>query len=536
MKHAILFLLFGFAFSLPLAGQSNFDYTIKLKSISFDGLTGLHSFAYGVADGRWVLIGGRDDGLHPRQPFRAFPAAHNNRNIFLVDPLTEEVITVSVDALPAMLNEQMQSTNMQFYQEGDHLILIGGYAFSMSNDEHITYPALTVINLPGLINDIQQGVDIAHNFRQIEHDFFAVTGGNLGKIGNSYYLVGGHRFDGAYNPMNMPTFIQEYTNAIRKFELEIRADTLLVSNPTEIVDPIHLHRRDYNLLPQIHPDGNFGYTIFSGVFQINQDLPFLYPVEITHDGYNPVTVFNQYLSNYHCGHFPLYDANEGVMHNLFFGGISQYFYDGETFIQNDDVPFVKTISRVSRDQNGVFEEVILPEEMPNFLGASAEFILQPDLPMAGEGIVSLSDLDTDTILIGHLVGGIYSEAMNPFSFNNTEATHPFDSIYQVFLMKSKTTHTEDIVLSGYHDFAISVNPNPCKTTSFRIEIDAPEPGKVDIYMADTVGNIFVNETLQGLGKGKNTVELELEKPRKGIAFLTATLNHTYSSTTKVVFQ
>jgi hypothetical protein len=507
-----------------------------MKAISFEGLTGLHSFAYGKSEGKWILIGGRDDGLHPRQPFRAFPAAHNNRTIFLVDPNSGEVKTELIDALPVMVKEQMQSSNMQFYQEGENLILVGGYAFSESNDEHITYPALTVIDLPGLTQDIIDGQDITNNFLQIRNDFFAVTGGYLGKIENSFYLVGGHRFDGAYNPMNMPTFVQEYTNAIRKFDLDIQSDTVLVSNQSEIIDPIHLHRRDYNLLPQIHSDGNFGYTIFSGVFQINQDLPFLYPVEITNDGYHPVTVFNQYLSNYHCGHFPIYDADAGVMHNFFFGGISQYFYDGESFIQNDDVPFVKTISRVSRDQNGVYEEVRLPIEMPNFLGASAEFILQPDLPMAGKGIVSLSGLDADTILAGHLVGGIYSEAMNPFSFNNTEVTHPFDSIYQVFLIKSTTTSSEDIVLSGYHEFEVSVTPNPCKTTSFRIEINAPESGKMEIYMADTIGNVFVNETLEGLEKGKNTVELELEKPRKGITFLTATLNHTYSSTIKVIFQ
>jgi hypothetical protein len=29
------------------------------------------------------------------------------------------------------------------------------------------------------------------------------------------------------------------------------------------------------------------------------------------------------------------------MHNLFFGGISQYYYNNGTLIQDDTVPFVK---------------------------------------------------------------------------------------------------------------------------------------------------------------------------------------------------
>ena len=42
--------------------QNEFDYTVELNPISINGLPGLHSFAFGQSDGKWVIIGGRLDG------------------------------------------------------------------------------------------------------------------------------------------------------------------------------------------------------------------------------------------------------------------------------------------------------------------------------------------------------------------------------------------------------------------------------------------------------------------------------------------
>jgi hypothetical protein len=42
---------------------------------------------------------------------------------------------------------------------------------------------------------------------------------------------------------------------------------LSISNYQTVTDAVHLHRRDYNLLPQVFPNGELGYTISSGVFK-----------------------------------------------------------------------------------------------------------------------------------------------------------------------------------------------------------------------------------------------------------------------------
>ncbi|MBD3724574.1 MAG: hypothetical protein IE891_07305, partial [Flavobacteriaceae bacterium] len=73
-------------------------------------------------------------------------------------------------------------------------------------NDHITHNKLTAIDVVGLMNAVQNGTSITSFFKQISSPNFTITGGQLGKIGNDFYLVGGHKFDGRYNPMNNPTF------------------------------------------------------------------------------------------------------------------------------------------------------------------------------------------------------------------------------------------------------------------------------------------------------------------------------------------
>ena len=97
--------------------------------------------------------------------------------------------------------------------------------------------------------------------------------------------------------------------------------------------------------PQIFPNGEEGYTISSGVFQIGVDLPFLYPVDIKKSGHTSVTSFNQYLSNYHSAKASLYDSVNNVMHSIFFGGMSQYSYVNNILTQEheSDAVFLERI-------------------------------------------------------------------------------------------------------------------------------------------------------------------------------------------------
>jgi hypothetical protein len=523
----VLLFLTTFAFS-----QSTFDYQVQLNPITLPNLPGLHSYAFGQSNGKWLIIGGRLDGIHARQPFNAFPSASNNTTIYVVDIATQQFWSASVNALATGLKEQLQSTNMSFHQDGDTLYIVGGYAFSETANDHITFNKLTSVNVPNLIDAIMSGTPIFSYFKQITNENFANTGGQMGKIGATFYLVGGQRFDGRYNPMNNPTFVQTYANGLKKFTIDNSGTQLSIGNYEVITDAVHLRRRDYNLVPQVFPDGSEGYTVSSGVFQINVNLPFLYPVDIKSTGHFPQTSFNQYLSNYHSGKIGLYDAINNRMHALFFGGISQYYYNGTTLVQDSNVPFVKTISRVTRSADGSLTEYQLPIEMPNLKGAGAEFIPNSALAHYENEVIKLSEITADEFVIGHIYGGIQSTTLNPFSSNQSATTSADNIIYEVKLIKNAPLGVQEI--DGKNPFSFSVFPNPTKDGKVKIEFDLPYATTIDYFISTLDGKIIDDGEIDSVKKGLNAMDFEIDKVSNQTVIITFIFDNKFYVSNKVI--
>ena len=530
MKKYIIVLLFSY---LPfVVAQTNFEYDVVLSPVSISGLPGLHSYVFAQHNGKWLIIGGRKDGLHARQPFNSFPGAQNNTDMYVVDIATQQVWSTSVNALPTGLKEQLQSTNMNFYQDGDTLFIAGGYAYANSIADHKTFNNLTSVDVPNLINAIVNGTAITSYFKQISNDVFAITGGQLAKIGTTFYLVGGHRFDGRYNPMNNPTFTQTYSNQIRKFTIDNSGNTLSYANYETITDAVHLHRRDYNLVPQVFPNGELGYTISSGVFQIAVDLPFLYPVDINAGGYYPQTQFNQYLSNYHSGKVGLYDVTLNQMHNLFFGGMSQYYYQGSTLIQDNTVPFVKTISRVSRNANGDLFEYKLPIEMPNLKGSGAEFIPNKALPHYSNEVIQLSNITANEFVIGHLFGGIQSTSITAFTDNQTGLTSADPTVYEVKLIKNTSLETPHI--DGRNPFSVVVAPNPTTSDTVRVQFIMPYTTSVGYFISTIDGKVVEEGDIEDLQGGITSMNFNIAAADTELTFITFVFDNKYYHTNKVI--
>lgn len=532
MKQKILYFLLALLISYGTSGQGDFDYSLYLVPVDVPGFPGLHSYAFAQHNGKWLLIGGRSEGIHARQPWASFPEQANNTDLMVIDVATLETWTASVNVLPTGLREQLQSTNMNFFQDADTLYLVGGYAYAESAGDHITFPDLTTVQVSELINAIITGEPIQGYFKQISDEVFAVAGGQLGKIDDIFYLVGGQRFDGRYNPMNNPTFVQEYTNQIRKFTIDNSGNTPVFSNFEAITDPVHLRRRDYNLLPQVFEDGTLGYTISSGVFQLNYDLPFLYPVEIRPDGYTPITSFNQYLSNYHGAKVSLYDSQNNQMHSLFFGGISQYYYEGDEMMEDDLVPFVQTISRLTRLSDGTWHEFRFPFDMPFFQGASAEFIPNRELPHFPNEVIKLSEINADTILLGHVVGGIFSPSANPFSFNQASQTEADYSIFEVLLIRDSSTGV--LAVNGENPYEVEVFPQPAKD-QVNIRYELPSPVSTEYFITNSDGRIISKGFFSNQLAGINKQSLSLEG-NPGLYFITLIFEHRFFVTNKILKQ
>lgn len=531
MKNILSSLLIIMSFIFAFGQTIPFNYEVSIVPKSVPNFPGVHSFAFGQANGKWLIIGGRRDGLHARQPNSSFPTVSNNTDIMVIDPISNQYWSASLNTLPTSVAEQLQATNMNFYQDADSLYILGGYAYSATAQGHITFPNLTSISVSGLINAIVNGSNLSPFFKQITDENFAVTGGHLAKIGAVFHLVGGHRFDGRYNPMGGPSYVQAYVDGIRKFTIDNSGNQLSVSNYTVTTDQVHLHRRDYNLVPQIFPNGEEGYMISSGVFQVGVDLPFLYPVEIKSSGHTPITTFNQYLSNYHSPKVGLYDATSNTMHSLFFGGMSQYYYSNGTLIQDDAVPFVKTISRVSRDANGVLQEVVFPNEMPALLGTSAEFITSPSVPRSVNGVVLLSQITQDSVLIGYAVGGISSPELNPFTANNTAVTAAHNGIYEVWLKKDQVSGLADI--DGSNPVHVELAPNPA-ADKIKLKFQTPEDGMMFIYVTDNSGRIVWKNRFHVSNGGQFELNVREMALSEGTYYFNFSFEGRYSCIEKVI--
>lgn len=506
VTHIIITLLLSFS----IYAQED-PFTLSLEPVVVDELGGIQSFAFGQSDGLWLIVGGRLDGLHRRQPWASFDIAGHNDQLWVIDPKNNQKWTADLSALPTSIKEQLSSTNMQFIQEGNILYCVGGYGYSPSSGDHTTYSTLTAIHVKEVIDAILEDRSFEDYIRQISGDLFQVTGGRLLKMNDLYYLLGGQKFLGRYNPMGPdhgPGFIQEYTNSIHIFSIEDDGEILKVNQLDTYSDLDHLHRRDYNAEAQIMPDGSEGITMFSGVFQLSVDLPFLNSVDVTSDGYQVNDNFLQYYNHYHCPVIPIYSEEKNEMHNIFFGGIAQYYDDGGTLVQDNNVPFVNTIARVTRNGEGNMSEYKLPEVMPALLGAGGEFIPAEGIPEYENGVIRMDDLQEGQVMVGYIYGGISSSAPNIFFINNGDESQASSMIYKVLITKETSTAADDINEASNSPLKAIIYPNP-NNGQLRISYNLLDQDKVNISVSDLQGKQLIKRVAIDQGIGRNVVTMDM---------------------------
>lgn len=415
--------------------QNSYPFVISLEPVIPKEFPGLQSYAWAKDGDRLLLIGGRTDGLHKRQPFASFNKQYNNTELIVLDLKLEKIWKKSLTSLPLSIAEQLQSTNMEFFQKANHLVLIGGYGYSETKGTHITHPSLLSIKVKELINAVINNGDCTPFIQQIKDERMAVTGGRLNKLANTFYLVGGQRFDGRYNPHGPdhgPGFSQQYTNQIRRFILSESNDKLGIDYFSAITDSLLLHRRDYNLLMQYDDDGGEMLSIYSGVFQYGKNVPFTTLIDITKNGHTEIAGFNQQFCHYHAATLPVYNNETKTMYSVFFGGIAQNYTDSADMpVKDDNIPFVKSISIVER-KNNTIKEYVLPGMMPGYFGAAAEFIPANEKLFSENGIMNMDKLNKKNTMIGYIVGGIDSRAPNVFWSNEADASRASPVIWKVY--------------------------------------------------------------------------------------------------------
>jgi hypothetical protein len=220
------------------------------------------------------------------------------------------------------------------------------------------------------------------------------------------------------------------------------------------------------------------------------------------------------------------------MHNLFFGGISQYYYNGTTLVQDNAVPFVNTISRTTRFADGSLQEYQLPETMPSLKGASAEFIPNESLPHFSNEVIKLDEITANEFVIGHIVGGLSSPTQNPFSVNQTSTTSANATIYEVKLIRNQPLGVQEI--NGKNPFSMSVSPNPTQNNVVKINFNMAYPTTIDYFVTSLDGKIITDGEVADAKQGDNSMNFEIDGVSNQTVIITFIFDNKFYVSQKVI--
>jgi hypothetical protein len=438
----------------------------------FPGAPRLQSFAWAVWDGKWIFIGGRTTGYHGVGAAEAdFPRAGSNAMIWVVDAAADpsggaaRTYSLPVAELPASLaavKDQWVSSNLLFFQDKATLYLAGGYGMN-SDGKFITFPILSSVDLPSLVDGVMKGQDtFSKTIAWTSSTLVQSAGGELLKLDDGmFYLAGGHVFTGTYrdfeggNEEASATTSQKYLGEIRKLKVARTAKgQLSVSLVESYADP-QFARRDLNAGFAILADGHsLGAAIYGGVFTKEQ-LNFPRPIYWDAGTHPQEDAYEQKMSAYSCARMQMFDPESKTMYATFFGGISRWTWDEKKNafaeaplvgdktkpVYLDGMPWIDQISTLAkRGKESV--EFVQPAKLGGFVGANAAF-----LPVAGlkriredADVYDLNALRGKRTLIGYIYGGIrafprefpYLESSPSYSAGNVP-TKPNDMILAVYV-------------------------------------------------------------------------------------------------------
>lgn len=419
--------------------NGSIPYTLEIKEVSIGSASvpNIHSIAAAEWQGQWVFLGGRTNGLHGMTGMNAFDPAYENRELWVIDPEGQQSWHKSLENSPASgLNadvvDSLSAVNTQFYQDGDHWIIVGGYGYKRSVANHVTYSTLTVVDLPGLVAWVKEtagaeSTQAADHIDQIVDSYFQVTGGGLERIGEEYQLIFGQNYSGRYRP-----FLDGvYTKQVRRFLVDL-GDTLVVPELSKVATFQNdaFRRRDLNvvtILERTNPNILVERAlVLSGVFTPETGAwtaPVLIGPEGSVEMDDPLAedTLKQAFQVYHCSKASLFNRVTSEAHILLFGGLSVLELNQETsqFVRDDQVPFINQCSLIVRDAKGKLSQYWLPTRFPDIrlggkelrFGTNAEFFISKDVAKLHPKIIDLAAIDSPTV-IGHVFGGIFSDAGN----------------------------------------------------------------------------------------------------------------------------
>jgi hypothetical protein len=509
-----LFLFFVFCFStLESSAQlgPEIPFSLSIEPIQGTFITGTHSSAIAKSGDKWLVIGGRINGLHGLNSNDGFPTELANEYIIVLDTTSWTESIASLNQLPASIADPLRSTNMEYIHIGSYLYMIGGYGRDNVAGMFVTFPKLTAIHVDSMINAVLNGESIAPHIRQITDSRFQVCGGELGNIGQELYLLFGHNFGGRYTDPPTSMFTQTYTDRITKFSLLDDGTNLTPQSFVDFIDTNYFHRRDLNVGPIIKSNGEFGLKAYSGVFQKTRNLPFRETITITQETNDINTSYEQVMSHYNCAMIPIFDTLTKKMYTTFLGGMSLYNYmpSVNAVVYDSLIPFISDITTMTTHSDGTMEETIMATQLPGLLGSNAKFILNTGISHFSNEIIDIRSLSNAKTLIGYLYGGIRAEEPN------LGASTANDTIYRIYLIANNSNSLTNIENELEN---VLVYPVPA-SNNLNINFQTKNPLEINVTLFDLNLKKISSFPTVNLNSGKHTLPLSVANVANGFYYL-----------------
>jgi len=149
-------------------------------------------------------------------------------------------------------------------------------------------------------------------------------------------------------------------------------------------------------------------------------------------------------------------------------------------------------------------EYKLPVTMPALLGAGSEFIPVENVSSYENGVIKLDELTNDTTTVGYIYGGISSSAPNIFFTNTGNESVASSQIFEVSLIKNKTTPVHDLNIQSTGTLEMQVFPNP-NNGDFEIHFNIKKITPTWLTITDNAGHILVHKSMTDIKEGKNSI-------------------------------
>ncbi len=171
----------------------------------YPNLSQMYGFAVGKSDNKFLIFGGKIKSDVPE----LYPADFPNLEIILVDMDQKRATAFSSGNLEGILGEHMAASGLAYFQKGNTLYLMGGYGYSETHRQYMTFPYLTAIEMKETIAALLNGENPVAHFYQICDERIAIFDGILDYNGDEFFLING-RYAYKLQPFdNEPYYFEE---------------------------------------------------------------------------------------------------------------------------------------------------------------------------------------------------------------------------------------------------------------------------------------------------------------------------------------